>query len=505
MEWRIEMSGKSEEKISKIIDTIKSEKIEWIRLQFCDPFGILQQISVDANDITEESFSQGMPRLDGSSIKGFKEIQNSDMLLAPDPNTFAILPEFFDMDYKEREHTNYRTKAARFFVNINEGYTGKRYSRDSRYIAEQASDVAKNAGFDKCYFGPEVEFFIFDKIVLGPTPMSTINWSGGTGYSIESREAPWSTDNASGYIIPVKGGYYPAPPADSLNCARDEIGSTLSKYFGIHVEAHHHEVATAGQGEIQIEYDELLPIADSVITLKKTTKEVAAKRGRVANFMPKPLEVDNGSAMHISQSLWTEQNGEKKNTFYDPNDEYAELSQTAHYYIGGLLEHAPSLCAITNPTTNSYRRLVPGFEAPTNLAWSRGNRSACIRIPSHHKNMESRKRIESRIPDPSANIYLAQSAMLLAGLDGIKKKIQPPDPVDMNIYKLSEKKKRELGIKKLPVALRSAIDELESDDEYLKSVFTADFLESYCEIKQQEHISVFSLPSPREFYLYSNV
>jgi len=499
------MSKTPQENITHIIETIKNEEIEWVRLQFCDPFGILQQISVDANDITEESFSQGMPRLDGSSIKGFKEIYDSDMLLTPDPSTFAVLPEFFDMDYREKDTTNYKTKAARFFVNINEGYTGKRYSRDSRYIAEKASEVAKNEGFDKCYFGPEVEFFIFDKIVLGPTPMSTINWSGGTGYSIESREAPWSTDNASGYIIPVKGGYYPAPPADSLNCARDEIGSTLNKYFGIRVEAHHHEVATAGQGEIQMEFDELLPIADNVITLKKTTKEIAVKRGRIANFMPKPLEVDNGSAMHISQSLWKEKNGEKTNIFYDQNDEYAELSQVALYYIGGLFEHASSLCAITNPTTNSYRRLVPGFEAPTNLAWSRSNRSACIRIPSHHKNMEVRKRIESRIPDPSANIYLAQSAMLLAGLDGIKKKIQPPDSVDMNIYKLSEMKKKELGIKKLPVALRDAIEALECDSEYLESVFAKDFLETYCEIKKHEHISVFSLPSPREFYLYSNV
>jgi glutamine synthetase len=499
------LSTKSKQNISKIIEIIKNEKIEWIRLQFCDPFGILQQISVASDEITEEAFSQGMPRLDGSSIRGFKEIHDSDMLLIPDPDTFAILPEFFDMDYREREHTNYRTKAARFFVNIHEGYTGKRYSRDSRYIAEKTTDVAKNTGFDKCYFGPEVEFFIFDKIVLGPTPMSTINWSGGTGYSIESREAPWSTDNSSGYIVPVKGGYFPAPPADSLNCARDEIGSTLTKYFGIHVEAHHHEVATAGQSEIQMVFDELLPMADKVITMKKTTKEVAAKRGRVANFMPKPLEVDNGSAMHISQSLWKMQNGKEVNTFYDPTDEYAELSQTALYYIGGLLEHASSLCAITNPTTNSYRRLVPGFEAPVNLAWSRGNRSACIRIPSHHKNMEKRKRIESRIPDPSANIYLAQSALLLAGLDGIKKKIQPPDPVDMDIYKIPENKKHEMGIKSLPFALRGAIEALESDNEYLQPVFANDFLEEYCEIKRHEHISVFSLPSPREFYLYSNV
>jgi glutamine synthetase len=491
--------------ISDIIQTIKDHKIEWIRLQFCDPFGILQQITVSSDEINEESFSQGLPRLDGSSIKGFKEIYDSDMLLTPDPDTFAINPDFFDMDYREKENTNYKTKSARFFVNIHEGYTGKRYSRDSRYIAQKADEIAKEEGFNKSYFGPEVEFFIFDKIVLGPSPMSTINWSGGTGYSIESREAPWSTDNASSYSIPVKGGYFPAPPADSLNCARDEIGSTLHKFFGIKIESHHHEVATAGQGEIQMEFDELLPMADKVVTMKKTTKEVAAKRGRIANFMPKPLEVDNGSAMHISQSLWKETNDEKINTFYDPNDEYAELSQIGLYYIGGLLEHASSLCAITNPTTNSYRRLVPGYEAPTNLAWSRSNRSACIRIPSHHKNMQIRKRVESRIPDPSANIYLAQAALLLAGLDGIKKKIQPPDPVDMNIYKLSEKKKQELGIKKLPVALRDSIDALESDNTYLKPVFAGDFLDEYREIKRQEHISVFSLPSPREFYLYSNV
>lgn len=492
------------EKISQILDVIKKSNIGWIRLQFVDPFGFLQQTSICRNELTEETFSEGLPHLDGSSIKGFKEIYDSDMVLTPDPDTFVILPDFFDKDpYGENDFN--QTKSARFFVNIFEGFNGKRYSRDSRYIASQTKDIVKKEGFVKSNFGPEVEFFIFDRVSLSPSPMSTISWSGGTGYSIESSEAPWTSNDGSEYTIPLKGGYFQASPIDILTNVRDEIGYVLEKYFGVKVESHHHEVATAGQCEIQMKYDEILPISDNVVTFKKTAKEVAHKRHKIANFMPKPLELDNGSAMHISQSLWKSKNGKEVNSFYDPNDKYAELSQIAQYYIGGLFEHANALCAITNPTTNSYRRLLPGYEAPVNVAWSKSNRSACIRIPTHNKGMEKRKRIESRIPDPSANIYLAQSALLLAGLDGIRKKIQPPDPVDTNIYKLSAHEKRKLQIGRLPVSLREAIDFLESDNKFLRPVFNSEFIEMYCEAKRHEHVTVFSLPSPREFYMYGNV
>jgi glutamine synthetase len=226
----------------------------------------------------------------------------------------------------------------------------------------------------------------------------------------------------------------------------------------------------------------------------------------IANFMPKPIALDNGSGMHVSQSLWIKRkHRDDINAFFDLSDEYAELSQSAHYYIGGLIEHAESLCAITNPTTNSYRRLVPGFEAPINVAWSKMNRSASIRIPAHYKNMEKGKRIEYRTPDPSSNIYLVESALLLAGLDGINKKISPPEHVDKDIYKLTEQEKRDLEIKKLPTSLLDAIESLESDDEFLKPVFTSDFLETYCKIKKDEYTTIAAIPSPREFYMYGNI
>ncbi|HJT84418.1 MAG TPA: type I glutamate--ammonia ligase [Nitrososphaeraceae archaeon] len=506
------------QQVEHVVNTLSESKIKWVRLNFCDPFGFLQQISVNSQEITEDSFKVGLPRLDGSSIKGFKEIYESDMILKPDPFTFAILPDYFDKDHHNKNY-NYESKAARLIVDICEGFNGRRYQRDPRYIAQMAEEAAKKRGFERSYWGPELEFFVFNKMTLLPNPMSTINCSGGSGYSIESAEAPWSHSNgSSGYTIPFKSGYFPAPPADSLTDFRDEVSDTLKEYFGINVEAHHHEVATGGQCEIQVEYDQLVSMADKVLTYKKTVKEAAAKRNMIANFMPKPIALDNGSGMHVSQSLWGKQNKDNAesnndsfdknnlaNLFYDPADEYAELSQTALYYIGGLMDHARALCALTNPTTNSYRRLVPGYEAPINIAWSKMNRSSSIRVPAHFRNMKNRKRIEYRTPDPSSNIYLVEAALLLAGLDGIVKKIAPPDPVDENIYKLSEEKKREYGITKLPTSLESAIDSLESDNEFLKTVFVSDFLDMYCEIKRDEHTQVISIPSPREFYMYNNV
>jgi glutamine synthetase len=489
-----------------ITDELEKSEVKWVRLNFCDPLGYLHQISVSSKEITEDAFKQGLPRLDGSSIKGFKEIYESDMLLKPDPSTFAILPDYFDKNHHHGRDYTYPSMAARMFVDIYEGFGGKRYSRDSRYIAQKAEEVLSDKGFEKSYWGPELEFFVFNKISLLPNPMSSVNCSGGSGYSIESSEAPWNSSNDSGYTIPFKGGYFPAPPADSLTDLRDEVSETLQEFFGIRVDAHHHEVATAGQCEIQMVYDELTHMADNVITYKKTVKEVAAKRQMIANFMPKPIALDNGSGMHVSQSLWTKRkHGNDMNVFFDISDEYAELSQTAHYYIGGLIEHARSLCALTNPTTNSYRRLVPGYEAPINVAWSKMNRSASIRIPAHFKNMERQKRIEYRTPDPSSNIYLVEAALLLAGLDGINKKISPPDHIDTDIYKLTEQQKREGGIKKLPTSLLDAIESLESDNEFLKSAFTDDFLETYCQIRKDEHTAVAAVPSPREFYMYGNI
>ena len=490
---------------SDVIKEIEKSDIKWVRLNFCDPLGFLHQISVNSKEITEDAFNRGLPRLDGSSIKGFKEIYESDMLLKPDPSTFAMLPDFFNKNNHNSRGYSYPSMAARMYVDIYEGYGGKRYSRDCRYIAQKAVEYLKNKGFEKSYWGPELEFFVFNKINLLPNPLSSINSSGGSGYSIESGEAPWNTSNEGGYTIPFKGGYFPAPPADSLTDLRDEVSETLQEFFGIRVEAHHHEVATAGQCEIQMRYDELVNVGDNVITYKKTVKEVAAKRGMVANFMPKPVALDNGSGMHVSQSLWIKKKHEDINAFYDSSDEYAELSEIARYYIGGIIEHSRSLCAITNPTTNSYRRLVPGFEAPINVAWSKMNRSASIRIPAHFKNMENEKRIEYRTPDPSSNIYLVEAALLLAGLDGINKKISPPEHIDKDIYKLTEQEKREMGIKKLPTSLMDAIESLESDKELLYPAFTEDFLEMSCQLKKDEYTTVVSIPSPREFYMYGNI
>ena len=369
------------------------------------------------------------------------------------------------------------------FVNVYNGFGEGRFSRDSRFIAQKANEYAQKNGFARSYWSAEIEFFVFDKMDgnnVGPNETKNAE-------NIISTEAPWSAQNPEN-IIPIKGGYFGASPADKLTDFRDEVADTLEETFGISVIAHHHEVATAGQVEIILGYNELLNTADNVVTTMKTVREVASKRSLIASFNPKPIPNDNGSAMHINQSLWKSKNkkGELFNAFYDPVDEYAELSQTAQYYVGGILEHAQALCSITNPTTNSYNRLIPGYEAPINIAWGKMNRSACVRIPTHHKQMSKRKRVEYRVPDPTANIYLAEAAILLAGLDGINRKIQPPDPVDVDIYKLSEREKNRMGIKKLPTSLTDAISSLKSDNDFLNPAFDEKFIEMYCETLENE-------------------
>ena len=437
--------------------------MKWIRLQFCNPFGLLHQLSVPAEEITKESFINGFP-LDGSSILGFTEIDKSDISLVPDSATFAILPDYFDTSTDDGQ--NYSSKAARMFANIYQGFDGGRYSRDSRYISEKAEHFAKKNGFSS-YWAVEIEFFIFDKI----------NLSEQKNHQIISKEAPWSSQNLED-VIQLKRGYYRDSPSDTLTNFRDEVCDIL-KTFGIKTIAHHHEVATAGQSEIVLSPASLTKMADTFITGVKTIREVASKRRMVASFNPKPMPNDNGSAAHINQSLWKTKNNKEYNAFYDSSDKYAELSQTAHYYIGGLLEHARSLCAITNPTAQSYKRLVPGYEAPTNIAWGKMNRSVSVRVPAYNKKTPQTKRIEYRPPDPTSNIYLVETALLLAGLDGIKNKIQPPDPVDVNTYKLSDREMNQLSIKKLPTSLKEAISAVNSDNEFLKPVIDEDFLEMY--------------------------
>ncbi len=483
-------TGKTKFTEAEVLSKIQSEDLQWINLQFVDILGGLQHITLPKDEINEDSFKMGVGKLDGSSIKGFKEIHESDMLMRPDPSTFAILPWY------NNGHTT-----ARMIVDIYEGGHYERFTRDPRYVAQKAAEKAAKLGYDKTYWGPELEFFVFDQVRLLPTPAAVRDSYAGSGYEIKSAESPWEADNGKNFTIRFKEGYYPAPPQDTLVDFRNEACKTMMDSFGIDLDAHHHEVATAGQGEINMKYDELVPMADKVVTYKYTLKNVAAKMGKLCTFMPKPLFGDNGSGMHVHQSLWT--NG--KNTFYDKDEKYAEISQTCRYYIGGLLEHARALCAITNPTTNSYRRLVPGYEAPVFIAWSKKNRSSNVRIPMYFKGIEHAKRIEYRTPDPSCNPYLAFAAMLCAGLDGIKKKIDPGNPVDEDIYKLSREKRHELGVRELPGSLKESLEELQSDKEFLQGVFTDDLIDSYVEIKKEEQLQANLRPTPYEFYRYLEV
>ncbi|HLD76263.1 MAG TPA: type I glutamate--ammonia ligase, partial [Candidatus Norongarragalinales archaeon] len=403
----------------------------------------------------------------------------SDMLLVPIARTYNKIP--------------WEQNTARIFCEVREATGGPRFTRDSRHTAENAEKVLASAGFDTSYWGPEAEFFIFDQVQY-----DTANPYKGQGYSVHSVEAAWSPQGR-GFPIPFKGGYYPTPPADTLQDLRRNICDTLQKDFGMELEAHHHEVATAGQCEIDIRFDSLVNMADSLITYKYVVKNVVHLAGKVATFMPKPMFGDNGSGMHVHQSLWNE----GRNMFFDPNDAYAQLSQTALYYIGGLIEHGRALSAFCNPLTNSYRRLVPGYEAPVYLAYSRRNRSACIRIPAYFSSEKS-KRLEYRAPDPAANPYLAFAAMAAAGLDGIKRKIMPSAPVDANIYEMSPAERKKHGITELPGSLHESLDALDSDRAFLKPIFSDDLVDSYAELKRTEASSVNMRPHPYEFELYLN-
>ncbi|MBP1357039.1 MAG: type I glutamate--ammonia ligase [Sulfolobus sp.] len=456
---------------------LKDNKIRWVDLQFTDLPGRLQHITIPANEFTEESFKTGFGKLDGSSIKGFTSIYESDMVLTPVPTTMALVP--------------WNEGVARVITQVHWGGGKGRFERDPRHIAEEAEKKQSDEGYIS-YFGPELEFFVFDKVDLDvATPQS------GTGYKIYAREAPWSKNGS--FIIRYKEGYYPAPPVDQLMDIRLETINILTDYFGFIIEAAHHEVATAGQGEIDFKYSTLVDTADKVQTLKYVLKNVAAKHGMIATFMPKPMFGDNGTGMHTHFSLWTK---DGKNLMYDPNDEYAELSQIGRYIVGGILEHGRALSAIASPTVNSYRRLIPGFEAPIYLVWSKSNRSAAIRIPSYYRGMEKAKRLEYRPPDPSSNPYLTFSAILMAALDGIKKKIDPGDPVDENVYHMSSERKKQLNIKEMPRSLEEALDELESDNEFLKPVFNSSILSTYIDLKRDESRTLQQYPHPMELYYY---
>jgi len=484
------MTIKEEEKRSQsltpedVISSIKESKVRFVDLQFTDLAGRLQHVTIPARMLDVDSFKVGVPKLDGSSIRGFVEIHESDLLLVPDPTTYALLPWYGE-----------DIKTARLVCDVYRGFGAGRLLWDPRAIAQRAEAELVKLGYTTSYWGPEVEFFVFDKVVW-----DTLSPYRGQSYSIESKEAAW---NSSGYPIRFKEGYYPAPPQDTLMVFRSECVKILEDYFGVKCDAHHHEVATAGQCEIDILYNTLTKSADNVATYKYVVKNVAVQHNMVATMMPKPIFADNASGMHVHMSIWRD----GVNLFYDERDEYAELSQVARYYIGGLMEHAEALSAIVSPTTNSYRRLVPGYEAPVYVGWSRSNRSATIRIPVYERGPKSaaKKRIEYRPPDPSANPYLCFAALLAAGLDGIKKKIEIGDPLDENIYKLTPERRRELGIKELPGSLKEAVEALKSDREFLKPIFPSEAIERIIEIELKEYFEVSMRPHPHEFYLYFDI
>ncbi len=468
----------------EVLRFIKKEDVKFVDVRFCDLPGVMQHFNVPAETVDEDFFTNGQ-MFDGSSIRGFQAIHESDMKLIPDPTTAFLDP--FRVE---------KTLALNF--SIRDPFTDEPYSRDPRNIAAKAEAYLKTSGIaDTVYFGPEAEFYVFDDVRF-----ETKQNAGY--YYIDSIEGAWNSGRVEeggnrGYKTRYKGGYFPVPPVDHYADLRDQMSLELNR-AGLEVERAHHEVGTAGQAEINYKFDTLLSAGDKLMLFKYIIKNVAWNAGKTATFMPKPLFGDNGSGMHCHQSLWKDGNP----LFYDELG-YAGLSDMARYYIGGLLKHAPSLLAFTNPTVNSYHRLVPGYEAPVNLVYSQRNRSACIRIPITGANPKA-KRIEFRVPDPSSNPYLAFSAMLMAGLDGIRNKIEPEQPVDKDLYELPPDEHAEIS--QVPASLPEVLDALEADNAYLQEggVFTEDLLETWIDWKRVNEVDPIRLrPHPHEFELYYDI
>ncbi|WP_374080414.1 type I glutamate--ammonia ligase [Bdellovibrio bacteriovorus] len=451
-----------------------------VDLKFCDLIGTWQHLTVPLHQLNDETFENGFG-FDGSSIRGWRGIEESDMVIMPDPST-AMMDPFMQVP----------TLSILCDVCLPE--TLQPYNRDPRQVVKKAIAYMQSTGIaDTAYFGPEAEFFIFDDVRYEQTSNSAF-------YMIDSDEAVWNTGRDEGgknlgYKIRSKEGYFPALPTDSQQDLRSEICLELER-CGMQVERHHHEVASAGQGEINFRFDTALNMGDKMMWFKYIVRNVAKRYGKTATFMPKPLFGDNGSGMHIHMSLWKD----GKNLF--AGNKYAGLSELALYYIGGVLKHAPALCGIINPTTNSYKRLVPGFEAPTKLAYSFKNRSAAMRIPNSGPNPKA-KRIEFRTPDPAANIYLAEAAILMAGLDGIINKIHPGDPLDKDIYGLPPQEAA--AIPSVPGTLEESLNNLRENCSFLKKgdVFSEDLIDTWVQYKIDKEVRpVQQRPVPYEFHLY---
>jgi len=469
----------------EVIKLAKEKDVRIVDLKLCDILGTWQHFAIPTSELTEDIFVEGLG-FDGSSVRGWRAINSSDMLVVPDPATAFIDPFAANTTLS-------------ISCDVIDPITREPYDRDPRGIAKKAEAYLKSTGLaDTAYFGPEAEFFIFDSVSYDSGPNFAF-------YKVDSIEGIWNKgkdkeDNGGpnlGYKIRHKEGYFPVAPTDKLIDIRNEMILTMIS-LGIAIEREHHEVATAGQAEIDIVFDTLLRTSDKMTLYKYVCKNVAYKYGKTVTFMPKPLFADNGSGMHTHQSLWKD----GKPLF--AGNGYAGLSEMALYYIGGILKHAPALCAICNPTNNSYKRLVPGYEAPVNLAYSARNRSASIRIPTYSPNPKA-KRIEYRTPDPAANPYMANAALLMAGLDGVLNKVHPGDPLDKNLYDLPPE---ELArVPHVPDSLKGALSALETDHAFLTKggVFTEDFIANYIEMKKAEYDAVRLRPHPHEFFMYFDV
>ncbi len=463
---------------SEVVKFASENDVKFVDFKFLDFVGIWQHFTTPISEFSDDIFEEGIG-FDGSSIRGWQPIHNSDMLILPDPTTAKIDP-FIEMT------------TLSLICNIVDPITREGYTRDPRFIAKKAEAYLKSTGIaDTAYFGPEPEFFVFDDIRFA----SSMNESF---YAIDSVEGIWNTGREEfpnlGYKPKNKGGYFPVSPTDSMVDLRNEMMAVLQE-VGLHIECGHHEVATGGQCEIDMRFDSLLTMGDNLQWFKYVIKNVAVRNGKTVTFMPKPIYADNGSGMHCHQSLWKD----GKNLF--AGDGYGGLSKMAMYYIGGIMKHAKALCAFTNPTTNSYKRLVPGYEAPVNLAYSNRNRSASLRIPV--TNNDKAKRIEYRTPDAAANGYLAFAAMMMAGLDGIENKIDPGQPLDKDIYGLSPEELKD--IPNVASSLEDALNNLELDHAFLLKgdVFTEDVIDMWISYKRSAEVDPVRMrPVPEEFALY---
>jgi glutamine synthetase len=462
---------------TEVVKKIKDEEIRFIDLRFTDPRGKLQHLTMESTEMGEEAFAEGV-MFDGSSIAGWKAINESDMTLMPDPESAHMDPFFAQ-------------STLAIFCDVLEPATGERYERDPRGIARKAEAYLAQTGIgDKAYFGPEAEFFIFDDVKWSTSPHNT-------GYSYDSTELPVSSakdypEGNMGHRPGPKGGYFPVPPIDSGQDIRAEMLSVMAE-MGVETEKHHHEVAPA-QHELGMKFADLITMGDRLQLYKYAVHNVAAAYGKTATFMAKPMFQDNGSGMHVHQSIWN------KGKPLFAGDKYAGLSQTCLWYIGGIIKHAKAINAFTNSTTNSYKRLVPGYEAPVKLAYSARNRSASIRIP--HTDSPKGKRIEVRFPDPMGNPYLGFTAMLMAGLDGIENQIDPGGPADKNLYDLPPREQKK--VPEVCGSLKEALEALDKDRAFLKkgAVMDDDFIDSYIELKMEEVMRLALHPHPVEFDMY---